>query len=41
MVVGSGRANGSGTGAADAFVGAYQRGEEIKKGLKAIALLWG
>jgi hypothetical protein len=41
MVVGSGRGNGSGTGAADAFVDAYRRGGEIKKGLKAIDLLWG
>ena len=41
MVVGSGRGNGSGTGAADAFVDAYRRGGEIEKGLKAIDLLWG
>jgi hypothetical protein len=41
MVVGSGRGNWSGTGAADAFVDAYRRGGEIEKGLKAIDLLWG
>jgi hypothetical protein len=41
MVVGAGRANGSGTGAADASVDEYRCGGEIKKGLEAIALLWG
>jgi hypothetical protein len=41
MVVGAGRGNGSGIGAADTSVDAYRRGGEIEKGLKAIALLWG
>ena len=41
MVVGCGRANRSGTEAADALVGAYRRGGEVKKDLEAIALLWG
>jgi hypothetical protein len=40
MVVGCGRANGSGTEAADASVDAYRRGEEGKKGLGAIGRLW-
>jgi hypothetical protein len=39
MVVSSGRGSESGTGAADAFVGAYRRGEEVKKGLEVIARL--
>jgi hypothetical protein len=41
MVVDFGRGSESGTGAADAFVGVNRRGGEIKKGLEAIALLWG
>jgi hypothetical protein len=40
MVVGCGRANGSGTEAVDASVDAYRHGEEGKKGLKVIARLW-
>jgi hypothetical protein len=42
MVVGCGRANGRGTEteAVDASVDAYRRGEEGKKGFKAIGRLW-
>ena len=40
MVVGCGRANGRGTEAVDASVDVYRRGEEGKKGFKAIGRLW-
>jgi hypothetical protein len=40
MVVGSGRKNGSGNGAADVSVDAQGCREENKTGLKAITHLW-
>jgi hypothetical protein len=38
MVVGSGCGNRSDTGAANAFVDAYECWEEVEKGLKVLAL---
>jgi hypothetical protein len=40
MVVGCGRANGSGTEAVDASVDAYRRVEDGEKGVEAIGRLW-
>jgi hypothetical protein len=40
MFLGSGRGNGSGTGAANALVDAYGCWEEVEKGLKVLAHLW-